>query len=369
MTVRRALAALAALVAVLVLLFRTWVDAQGRAFLVLSTTIETPGLTWTARALTREPHAEEAIVAGRPTTLVEPAGDPPWPAIVFVNGATRRGRFHADVQRLARGLARAGFVVFVPDLPGLRLGEITPRTVQATVAVASAAARSPDSQGDGVGFTAVSVGASLALLAAEDPRLAGRVTAVCGIAPYGRLKQVIKLATTGYGPSGRYAVDDYIGLAVARSLLAGLPSGPERDRLLDALEHIPDERQQPLDVLASERPQASGVRAVVELLRNRDRRRFEALYAQLPRSLRMQVARLSPLMHARRIDARVELASARTDKYFPLAESRALVRVLPHAHLTPTATLDHAIPEPNPRDLVDLLRFDGWVVRSLRALR
>jgi hypothetical protein len=46
-----------------------------------------------------------------------------------------------------------------------------------------------------------------------------------------------------------------------------------------------------------------------------------------------------------------------------------LARAIPDARLTATATLDHAIPRPTPRDLVDLFRFDGWVVRCLRALR
>jgi hypothetical protein len=35
-------------------------------------------------------------------------------------------------------------------------------------------------------------------------------------------------------------------------------------------------------------------------------------------------------------------------------------------HVTVTRTLDHAIPRPSLRDLLDLVRFDGFVVRSLR---
>jgi hypothetical protein len=369
-TRRRIAVASVLLVALLIVVVtRSWIAAQARAFVVLSTTIEKPLLTWTAKALTREPHTGEAIVAGRPTTVVRPAGDPPWPALVFVNGATRRGRFHPDVRRLAQGLARAGFVVYVPDLPGLPLGEITPRTVASTVAVADAVARDDDSRDDHVAFVSVSVGTSLALLAAEAPQLAERVPAVCGIAPYARLRQVVKLGTTGFGPTGRYAVDDYLGLAVARSLFAGLPSSAERDRLLRLVERLPDDRDHPLAALAGVHARSAGARAVLDVLRNRDPVRFDSLYSQLPRPLRRQLRRLSPLTRARTIDARVELASARTDIYFPLAEARVLDRAIPDARLTATATLDHAIPRPTPRDLVDLFRFDGWVVRCLRALR
>jgi pimeloyl-ACP methyl ester carboxylesterase len=369
LSARRIVVGLLVALTILALVFNTWIGAQGRAFIVLSTTIETPGVTWIVRALTREPSAREQVVAGAPTTVVTPGGDGPWPTVVFANGATRVGRRHSDVQRLARGLARAGFLVFVPDLPGLPLGEITPRTVESLVRVADAAARSGDSRGDRVGFTGVSVGTSLALLAAEDDLLHGRVRAVVGIAPYARLRAVTKLATTGSGPTGPYAVDPYLGLAVARSLVAGLPPAAEPTRLLRALEAVDDDDPSPLRLLERWRSPEGDVRDVIALLLNQDPARFDALYARLPASLRRDVRRLSPLARADRIDAPVELASDRTDIYFPLAESRALVRALPDGRLAPTTTLGHAIPHPAARDLRDLLAFNGWVVRSLRALR
>jgi hypothetical protein len=65
----------------------------------------------------------------------------------------------------------------------------------------------------------------------------------------------------------------------------------------------------------------------------------------------------------------VELASAPHDKYFPPAESRALVAKAPDARLTVTSTLSHAIPEPSIADLAALFRFDGFVVRFLRRAR
>ena len=369
LSAQRLVVALLAVLTVAALAFNTWVGAQGRAFVVLATTVETPVLTWVARVLTGEPSVREQVVAGAPTTVVTPGGDGPWPSIVFANGATRAGRRHADVQRLARGLARAGFLVYVPDLPGLPLGEITPRTVERLVGVADAAARSRDSRGDRVGFAGVSVGTSLALLAAEDDRLGGRVRAVAGIAPYGRLREVTKLATTGVGATGPYNADPYLGLAVARSLVAGLPPSAERTRLLRALEAVDDDDQAPLRLLEGWRSPDESVRLVIALVRNREPTRFERLYARLPRTLRRDVGLLSPLLRAERIRAPVELASARHDSYFPLAESRALVRVLPDGRLTPTTTLGHTIPHPTPRDLRDLLAFDGWVVRSLRELR
>ena len=347
----------------------SWPAAQVQAVGVLSTTERTPVLAWAVRTVTDEPQIEEGRIAGQPTTVVRPGGGSgPWPAIVFVNGATRAGRHHPKVQRLARGLARAGFLVVVPDLPGLRFGEITPATTDATTQVAEATADRPDARSGRVGLYGVSVGASLALLAAERPRLAARVAVVGGEAPWTDMRRIIRLATTGRYAGRPYATDPYAALAIGRSLAAGLPGSPGRSRLLRQLETVRDDDAAPLAGLRAADYRA-GPRALVELLLNRDPGRFERSYARLPAAVRRSVAALSPLRGADRLRAPVELASAPHDKYFPPTESRALARAAPRVHVTVTATLDHAVPRPSLRDLRDLFRFDGFVVRFLHAAR
>jgi pimeloyl-ACP methyl ester carboxylesterase len=366
---RRVLIGLVAVTIVAALVFRVWVAAQARALIVISTTIPTPVVSWSIRVLTPEPRVQEMRVGGLPSTLVLPGSGGPWPALVFVNGATRLGRHHPDVKRLARGLARAGYLVLVPDLPGLSRGEITDRTVAATVAAATALADRPDARASRVGFVAVSVGASLALLAAEHPRLARRVFLVAGIAPYADLENVVRLATTGTyrerAFTRRYERDDYLPIAVGRSLAAALRPGPDRRQLVKAMNALDDETSDPLSGFGVQ-PRGAEARAVASLLANRDPNRFDILYGRLSSRLRRAVVRLSPIAGAQRLRARVELATGPEDKYFPPAESRALVRAAPHVHLTVTSTLDHAIPEPSLGAIGDLARFDAFVVRALR---
>jgi pimeloyl-ACP methyl ester carboxylesterase len=363
-----AVLATAALVAGLA--FRSWSRAQLDAVVALAITQRTPVLAPLVRLATDSPRVDETVVAGMPTTLARPGeGRGPWPAIVFVNGATRRGRFHPKVQRLARGLARAGFLVAVPDLPGLRLGEITPATARATTRVALAVGRRPDARGGRVSFYGVSVGATLALLAAETPALTGRVRAIGGEAPWVDLEKVIRLATTGYYGGAPYRIDPYVRLAIARSLAAGLPRADDRARLLARLDAVSDEDPRPLASLAHASRLHGGGRALVSLLLNSDPRRFTALYARLPARLRRGVASLSALLRARRLEVPVELASAPHDKYFPPAESRSLARRSTHVRVTVTATLAHAVPKPSLHAVRDLARFDGFIVRFLRAAR
>jgi pimeloyl-ACP methyl ester carboxylesterase len=378
MSVRRVLkwTALAVLVVAIVagVVFRSAVAAQARAFVVLITTLDPPVLAWTVRVVTGEPEVEEIVVAQVPTTFARPDGSGPWPAVVFVNGATRRGRHHPHVRRLARGLARAGYVAVVPDVPGLRRGEITVRTARRTIAVTRTVSRHPDVLEGRVALFGVSVGATLALLAAEDPRLARRISVVAGVAPYTNLVEVIRIATTGFYRSGGrllpYRAESFLALVTARSLVAALPPGRDRSRLLGRLRGVADDAPAPLGVLRGRWTRALGdrARAVVVLLRNRDPRRFDSLYSRLPASFRSRVRRLSPILTAARLRAPIEIASAPHDKYFPLSESRALEREA-DVRITVTSTLEHAIPEASPGGVADLFRFHAFIVRALRRAR
>ena len=351
-------AVLLAVLALLAVVERSWVGAQLRAVVVVATTEQTPVLAWTVRLLTHEPRIEEMVVGGAPSTVARPGnGKGPWPAIVFVNGATRAGRHHEKVQRLANGLARAGFLVVVPDLPGLPLGEITPATTAATIRTARATAERKDVRDGKIALYGVSVGTTLALLAAESPVLEGRVKIVGGEAPWVDLRRIVRLATTGYYDGARYETDPYVRLAIARSLAArGQP------RLLERLEAVDDDDPHPLATLR-------GVQPLVALLLNRDPARFESLYARLSPRARRGVELLSPLREAGRLTMPVELASAPHDKYFPPAESRALARAAPDVRVTVTSTLDHAVPSFSFGDLADLARFDGFMLRYLRTAR
>src|SRR5215204_4231497 len=134
-----------ALVVVVVLVATgwSWIDAQARAVVVVSSVLETPILTPAVEAATEEPVVEDAGFAGRPALVARPEGEGPWPALLFVNGAVREGRNYPPVQNLARGLARAGYLVVVPDLPGLTTDEITGETLSSNVEVAQAVADRP----------------------------------------------------------------------------------------------------------------------------------------------------------------------------------------------------------------------------------
>src|ERR671922_2566496 len=161
---------LAVLIGLLVSVW-SWVDAQVRAAVVISSVLEAPLLTPGVELVSGEPGFEDVSVAGNPALVARPAGEGPWPAIFLVNGTVPEGRKLPEVRNLADGLARAGYIVVVPDLPGLTEDKITPETASETVDVVREVSERPDVEEDQVTLVGVSTGAALALLAAEDPAL------------------------------------------------------------------------------------------------------------------------------------------------------------------------------------------------------
>jgi pimeloyl-ACP methyl ester carboxylesterase len=356
--------------AVLVVAGWSWIDAQARAAVVLSSVLGTPILTPTVQALTREPNVEDTVFAGRPALVATPAGEGPWPTVLFVNGTIPEGHTYPEVQNLAHGLARAGYLVVVPDLPGLTNDEITEETVSSTVEAARAVADRPDARDGRVGLIGVSTGATLSLLAAEDPEVSERVSGVAGIAPYTDIRTVLNIATTGHYWDGEnyapYEADPFLSYVIARSMLAALPPGEDRDVLRAELGEV--DRLDP-NPLAGLRERSTGdlsveARSVVELLANREPELFDERYDALSPEIRMKMEKLSPLAGDGQITAPVELASGPRDKYFPVSESFAVERIAADHRVTVSEAIDHS--EVSFSNIPAFVKLDGFVVRSLR---
>ena len=263
--------------------FRSRLRAQAQALAILGTTLSLPGASALAR-IGKQPAPSETTVAGIATTVVRPAGRPPWPALVFMNGATPDGRSHPTVHRLSLALARAGVRVFIPDLAGVAGGELSPGTLAQSVAVSEAASGSPETADGRVALVGVSVGGTLALLAAADARLRQRISVVACVAPFGDLAAVMRLATTGsYQDGQRVAAPAYLLVGLARSLGAMLAVTPATASLCKELRALDHESSSPVE-LPERAFREAGAEAerLYDLLANTDPARFDSLYAALP---------------------------------------------------------------------------------------
>jgi pimeloyl-ACP methyl ester carboxylesterase len=339
---------------------------------VISSVMDAPVLTPVVEGLSGEPRFTDETVAGNVALVARPAGEGPWPAIFFVNGTVRQGRELEEVRELAGGFARAGYLVVVPDLPGLRKEEPSPETVGETVEVARAVADMPDSEGEKAALVGVSTGGALALTAARDDGLDGRVSVVAAVAPYSDIRTVLGIATTGhYGREGRmvpYRSETFLSYVAARALVGALPEGEDKETLAGEVLRVSREHPDPLARWRGRGTCDLGpeARAVVEVLANTDPRRFDELYAGLPKGVRTQMEALSAVHAEGEVEAPVEIATGPRDRYFPADESYRVRGFAPEANVTITPALDHAEVGFSPRSLPQFALFNAFVVRSLR---
>jgi len=248
------------------------------------------------------------------------------PVVVYANAATPLGVEQPAVGRFLSALAGAGFVAVAPELPHVREGEVTPETIDSLIAVAGAA-------GPRVALIGASTGAGLAILAAGDPRLAHRVTAVAAVGPFASLRNVLQLATTGFYGDRPCPAAPLLARAAARSLAASAPDDP----------------------------------AVPALLANRDPSRFDELYEALAPDTRALVWELSPLARIGHVLAPAELASSPSDPFFPVDESRALAAAGRDVRLTVTRALVHVKPRLRPGLVPVLALLDRTLRRAAQT--
>ena len=168
------------------------------------------------------------------------------------------------------------------------------------------------------------------------------------------MANVMLLATTGTYRTGQgfepYPVPDYLWVGLARSVTAILPPIPGIEALTAELRAVDPQSADPAGPFRDRSFDELGDEAasVLALLTNRDPARFDGLYAALPAHVKATVAALSPLHAAPGLRAPVEIVTAPRDRYFPVAESRALVAAAPRARLTVTSLLAHATPRLRP---------------------
>lgn len=344
--------------------------ARRRAAVLLSIVLDLP-VSRVVHRLTGTPRTETGDVDGVPLEIVRPAGSGPWPTWVFVNGAHPLRRKEPVVWRLSQGLARAGYMVVVPDLPGLGNGQITMRTSDAAVSVTAFAMRLPDARDGRVALVGASMGAGLALLAASRCNEDDRVSAVAAVAPFADLEKLICLATTGSYPGEggleRHDVTNLHRRVLARSLVALLEDSADRKSLLATLERVRDD-DDPLAHLPTHAENLGPAAAsVVRVLRNSDPERFPELCRDLPLHVVAALSALSPARSCTGLRAPVEIVVPPSDVYFPPGEARTLAHCLPDARVTVTRSLDHTRPAASLARLADLRRLDGFVVRGLAA--
>ena len=171
--------AVALLAVALVLLWRPVLYPGGRAALLLLDTYS-PTLLGTnvAALITPEPRATETRETFGGVEMRVSWWRPGWgdrhPALMIVNGATPVGNDNLATRQFGTSLARAGYLVMLPELPFLREGRLDPDGPRIVDAAFASLRALPETADLPVGVFAASAGAGVALSAAGSEPAVGR---------------------------------------------------------------------------------------------------------------------------------------------------------------------------------------------------
>jgi pimeloyl-ACP methyl ester carboxylesterase len=278
--------------------------SAGAFLLEFGTAGAMPALSSLTDAPARQPFPLPGAAADRYAVTGPITGRP----LVLVPGFTPEGKDDARARDAGTLLARAGFDVVVPTLPGLTRGRLRPDDVEPVVAALAARPRPTV-------VIAVSVGAGPALLAAADPRVRDRVTTVVTLGGYASASELVRFFLTGeyeFGDvRGRVRHDpalvrmfvqvnaDLLDPDTARALALGEAAGAHATA-------TPRPRLDPAD--------PAGARRLLE---------------RVPPGTAALLEQLSPLRVAADIPARLVLVHGRRDRAVPFTESLRLAAARP----------------------------------------
>lgn len=285
----------------------------------------------------------------------QPADRAPRATLVLLHGLTPAGRREPRLERFAITLARAGFRVLVPDLPGMRSLAVGTEDVRAiTDTLRQVLGQTGDPDCNAVGLMGFSFAVGPALIAALTAELGERLSFVVAVGGYYDLTGAITYATTGYDPlSGQRgtppAPEGKWWLLQSES--RRLRRAEDRTLLAELAQRRTRDPAAPVDELLL-RLSRDG-RAVYALAANTDPERVRELIRQLPAEIRTELHALDlARQRLETLHAHLLLIHGTEDNVIPVGHSRALLARLgtARASLFEADGLNHVDVAPGLRD-------------------
>lgn len=325
---------MAAVLAVLVILLAAWPPSR----VTFQTVALVPSLLEIGpQPLALAPEPRHELVEYRapdgeqlPADLWLPAtasADAPVGAVIFVSGINSLGRAHPAIERVSRAMARTGAAVFVPELPIFFDVRVDGTEVGRIVAAFEEVARRPEVDPDRIGIMGVSVGGSLALIAAAEPVIADRLAWVGSFGAYADAAELTtEVLTHQYRLDGE--LHSWEPALLVRQIVFGLltdrvTDGRDHGYIYGAYDHLNNEGIHPLPDAGIPLETDAG-RAVEAILLTETLPEAEALLALAPAHDREVLDAISPIHRVADIQATVFLMHDIGDQHIPYAHARSL---------------------------------------------
>jgi dienelactone hydrolase len=290
--------------------------------------------------------------------LYVPAHGTAHQGVVFSMGAPPLPLDDPRLVRIAEDSARAGVVMLVPFSDRLDENRIEPEEIDALVAEFQYVQKQPQVDPKRVGFFGASVGGSLALVAAGDPRIANHVDQVVSFGGYYDALQTFGAIATHHivydGVDQPWSPQDHAEKVMAQQLIDAVDNPADRD-LLTAM--FIDDQPEDSTELATLSPVG---RSSYDFLSNRDPAAVEALIQRLPPSAVAAMDYLSPRTSIANVKAELFILHDQSDPYIPFTESRKLQAAVAgrdNAHFDELRLFKHVQPKLDQRP--DIIAFDS----------
>jgi pimeloyl-ACP methyl ester carboxylesterase len=300
----------------------------------------------------REPFAFDYAGGTVEGDVYSPGGSGRHGALILILGARPVDRDDPTLVRFAEGLGRIGIVVLIPSSSGLAGGHILPEEVDAVVNEVELLRARPDVDPPRIGILGFSVGGSVAIQAAADPRLADKLILVNAFGSYNDATDLVRAAATrslSYaGVDEAWEPHPLTLWVLARQLVDTLPDATDRD-VIDRL-HLQADSIARADVDLM----TPVGRAALGILDGLPRSEVEQAIAALPPATIARLNGISPSRVLDRVTTRLFVMHDRGDHFVPYTESRRMAAQVPPEHLAQFAEFDlfdHVMPDRPPTSL------------------
>jgi dienelactone hydrolase len=331
--------------------------------------LDNPG--WVEKASSRPVIKEVSWEGPQGTTKADlylPSPERRRGGILVNHGVIDTGKDDPRLKRFATGLCRAGFVVIVPDLKGMRSFRIAPSDVDEIRAAFSHFLSRPEVRSDSCGLFGFSYGAGPTIIAASQPEVREKVRFVVSFGGYYDLRNVLSFIATGYSEfhGKRYfrKPQEYGKWVFLANNLDWVESWEDRAVLRKILKIKLRDENAPIDPFLS---QLGGEgRNVLNLLSHADPSQTESFIQKLPPVIRSYLADLSVAPVLKNFQAQLILAHGEDDDLVPFTETLKLAEAAPDpgkVYVKILKTFSHVDPEEKPLTLRNVFSFylpEGW---------
>jgi len=290
--------------------------------------------------------------------LYTPAHGAKHAGVVFSMGAPPLPLDDSRLMRIAEDASRAGVVMLVPFSDRLDELSVEPEEIDALVAEFQYVRALPDVDPARMGFFGASVGGSLALVAAADPRIANEVNHVVSFGGYFDALQTFGAVLTHHieyqDVDEPWTAQQHATNVVTHQLVNRV--GSEADRSLLARWFLDGEPASPQDI-ATLSPVGL---ATYDFLANRDPQAVQRLIDRLPQAEIDDMNYLSPRSSIANVRADLIILHDQGDPFVPYTESRRLqdaVGQRPNVTFDELRLFDHITPKLNTRP--EIVALDG----------